>query len=162
MDIYEWIGIEKEENSLDNIINIDSIFLQTINISDNIAHCINLSNGEDVYIAKQDSIWALGKTERAAQLMLKRKIFYSKSVDEHILDFVNKFSADEIHTTDEWIKIHHEYMGSCGIGAYQFIKQNNIKRYNKYTTLQFLDIVDGAYGGDIVSKIKQYYHSLEG
>lgn len=127
--------------------------------TDNIqcGHIVTDHGNEPYYIATLGDISAGGKTERGAQLALQKKIFASKTEDERIEEFVAQYAIDDVHTVDEWIKTHHQLMGSCGMGAYRFIRDKGIKRYAKLTTKEFLDVVDGAYGGDIVAKIKERY-----
>lgn len=120
-------------------------------------HIVTDHGNEPYYIATLGDISAGGKTERGAQLALQKKIFASKTEDERIEEFVAQYAIDDVHTVDEWIKTHHQLMGSCGMGAYRFIRDKGIKRYAKLTTKEFLDVVDGAYGGDIVAKIKERY-----
>lgn len=110
-----------------------------------------------IFIARKGEEMAEGKTERIAMLSLKKKIFRKTSVEERINNFINKYSPNELHTADEWIQIHQELTGSCYIGARRFLKNNNIKRFAKYTTLEFLDIVEEAYDSDIIATIKNKY-----
>ena len=57
--------------------------------------------------------------------------------------------------------IHRKLTGSCGMGGYRFIRDKRLKRYEKKSTLEFLEAVDGAYGGDIIKKIKKHYTKEE-
>lgn len=114
------------------------------------------------YVIRKGDMCGSGRTKRAATIALEKKIFESKSEAERINDFVSKYAADDLHTTDEWIQAHKELTGSCTVGAYKFIRSKGIKRYEKYTTIDFLNKVDGFYGGGIISKVKKYYDDLKG
>lgn len=114
-----------------------------------------------IFFIEQNGFCGQGTTERGALLDLKRKIFNSKTTDQLIQDFVSNFSIDEVHTVEEWIEIHHEYIGSCGRGAYKFIKMSGLKMYEKKTTAEFLEIVKAAYKTELIEQIQQRYQELD-
>lgn len=117
----------------------------------------NISN----FFVEQNGFCGQGTTERGALLDLKRKIFNSKTNDQLVQDFVSNFSIDEVHTVEEWVEIHHEYIGSCGRGAYKFIKMSGLKMYEKKTTAEFLEIVKAAYKTELIEQIQQRYQELD-
>lgn len=116
---------------------------------------------EPYYIVKEGDIVAHGRTERAALLSLKKKKFSETSEEQRIAEFISKYQKNESKTVDEWAVVYQTLTGACDRGVRAFIRSRGLKRYDKYTTFEFLDIVDGAYGGDIVSKVKHAYEEKE-
>lgn len=95
--------------------------------------------------------------ERRDELRQKRELFLSKSEEQRIQEFIEKYKPDTMLMADDWILAHSELTGSCGIGAYKFIRSKGIKRYEKYSTLEFLDIVGEAYASTLIEKVKEHY-----
>lgn len=141
------------------VISVDGLTLQIEKAGENNAVCSVVSDGDQqsYHLARRDGQIAAGKTERSAQLALRRKLFQSKTEEQRITDFVKRYPPNEMHTVEEWMEIHQELTGSCCMGGYRFIRSRGLNRYDKYSTLEFLQIVDGAYGGEIIQKIKQHF-----
>lgn len=116
-----------------------------------------MNNVEQLYIAESGGLVGTGRTERAAQLALKRKIFNSKTEEQRIEEFVAQHPPDQLLTAAEWVEVHQNLTGSCFRGGFYFLRNNGIKRYEKYTTLQFIDIVSNAYASELMSKLNQIY-----
>ena len=94
---------------------------------------------------------------RREELEEKQRIFLSKTEDEHIEEFVQNNPPDKMRSVDDWFEEHQKLTGSCWLGGYKWIKDQGLKRYEMYNTLDFLDYVDGVYGGDIIKKVKVHY-----
>ena len=105
---------------------------------------------------------AAGRAGRRAELALRRQIFISTSEEERIADFIKNNPPGAERTVEEWMEIHQKLTGSCGIGGYRFIRDRGLKRYERKTTLEFLEAVDGVYGGDVIEKIRKHYKEDEG
>lgn len=140
-----------------DIVLVDGISVQIDSIDENVMKCHTIEQNKTKFVAYEGEFQASGRTERSAKLKLRRKIFNSKTEEERINEFIFKYKADEKHTADEWVEAHQLLTGSCGRGAWNFLKKMDIRRYDTFTTMEFLDIVDGAYGGDIISKVKRHY-----
>ena len=112
------------------------------------------------FIVEKDGFYGEGSSERGARLALKKQIFNAKTDEQKVEDFVNTFSPTEVHSVDEWIEIHHEYIGSCARGAYAFLKTQGYKRYQKGNTLEFLEVVKQHFNTELIEKIQQRYKEI--
>lgn len=101
------------------------------------------------------------KNERSAMLALRKKIFETTTQEERVENFVNTYTPDELHTADEWIEAHQILTGACYVGSHRFIKKMGIKRYEKFTTLEFLEITKNAYDHDVIKDVLKKYKEAQ-
>ena len=102
-----------------------------------------------------------GRIKRREQLAERRQQFESTPEEERIADFINNNPPDKQRTVEEWMEIHRKLTGSCGIGGDRFIRDKGFKRYEKYSTLDFLKEVGSAYSGELIEKLKMHYSKEE-
>lgn len=134
----------------DKLLKIDSV--------DGIAlRAHNETDGSICYVAEEGSFMAVGKNERAACFALRKKIFNSKTEEQRINEFVEQHPPEQMLTAEEWVEVHQKLTGSCYKGGYYFLRNNGIKLYETYTTLDFLEIVGNAYSSELFDKLKQIY-----
>ena len=118
------------------------------------------SEGEKVYgilaDADNDEFVTASNPARARDA-LRNYYFTHTTMGQKIDDFVRENPLDQQRHVDEWVEIFHDLTGACAYGSFEFLRDNGIKRYNMYTTAQFLDIVKHAYNSEIIEKIKERY-----
>ena len=114
---------------------------------------------EDCYIVKGNNMFAHGGTIKKAMQALQEKIYNSLDVDEAIAKFKEKFKQkNRKYKASEFYLWHHILTGSCEQGRINFCKNNNIDLKNgKYTVLEFIEITENSYCGDIIKRLKKYY-----
>ena len=114
---------------------------------------------EDCYIVKGNNMFAHGETIKKAMQALQEKIYDSLDVDEAIAKFKEKFKQkNRKYNASDFYVWHHILTGSCEQGRVNFCKNNNIDLKNgKYTVLEFIEITENSYCGDIIKRLKKYY-----
>ena len=111
------------------------------------------------YIAKYEytNLFAHGKTLKDAVSSLQEKVYEDMSEEERIKAFTDNFKANKVYKGTDYFKWHHILTGSCLMGRNQFIKDNDLDLNATYTVLEFIKIVENAYGGDKIKKLKKLY-----
>ena len=114
---------------------------------------------EDCYIVKGNNMFAHGETIKKAMQALQEKIYDNLDVDEAIAKFKEKFKQkNRKYNASDFYVWHHILTGSCEQGRINFCKNNNIDLKNgKYTVLEFIEITENSYCGDIIKRLKKYY-----
>ena len=114
---------------------------------------------EDCYIVRGNNMFAHGETIKKAMQALQEKIYDSLDVDEAIAKFKEKFKQkNRKYNASDFYVWHHILTGSCEQGRINFCKNNNIDLKNgKYTVLEFIEITENSYCGDIIKRLKKYY-----
>ena len=152
---------------------VKSILNSTIYIIDDVATILehinkNVAKGkivngdlttEDCYIVKGNNMFAHGETIKKAMQALQEKIYDSLDVDEAIAKFKEKFKQkNRKYNASDFYVWHHILTGSCEQGRINFCKNNDIDLKNgKYTVLEFIEITENSYCGDIIKRLKKYY-----
>lgn len=94
---------------------------------------------------------------RREELEEKKRIFESKSDEQRINEFIENNPPYRIRSVDDWFEEHQKLTGSCWMGGYKWIKAKGFKRCDMYSTIEFLNYVNGAYGGEIISNLLKLY-----
>lgn len=68
-----------------------------------------------------------------------------------------KYRKDEKYRIVELYRQYRLLTGACKAGCDDFIKKQNIDTESYVTVAEFLDIIEGQYGWDIIKKLKEYY-----
>ena len=100
-------------------------------------------------------------TARREEIALRRKIFESTPEDERIRDFTTRYPPESSHTVEEWADAFQKLTGACSVGIFRFIRERGYKMTDRYTTTGFLKEVEGVYGGDLITKVKNKYKKEE-
>ena len=139
---------------------IDNVQTIIISIKKNIAKGFIVNTDLTLtpcYIAKNDNLFAHGKTIKEAYNALQDKIFNNLSDDERINAFVAKFLNinEKIKAIDlfDW---HNKLTGSCKMGREQFCKDKGIDiNFDNFTIVEFIKLTENSYGRDIILKLKE-------
>lgn len=111
------------------------------------------------FIAKEvNGYFAHGKTLKSAVWALEEKIINNMSVDNKIELFCKNFDKNKKYKGTEFFKWHNILTGSCLFGRNQFVKDNNLDINAKYTVIEFIKLTQHSYGGNIITKLKQFYN----
>jgi hypothetical protein len=107
------------------------------------------------YIAKsaEHGMFAHGATVNDAVSALQTKIFAILDVDARISEFKKKFKPGHSYPGTEFYTWHNLLTGSCKMGRDEFIRSKGIDINAMYTPEQFFDIVKGAYGWNVISRL---------
>ena len=110
------------------------------------------------YIVKIDDSFAHGETLKEAVRDAQRKALEDMDEDERIDKFCEQFKTlDEIHTVQEFYDWHHILTGSCNMGRAEFCKARGLDMGQRVSVDYFLDITKNAYGGEIITKVRERY-----
>ena len=110
-----------------------------------------------LYIAKQDGLYAHGKTIREAREALENKLYEEMPQEERIETFVSTHDLDKSYPAMEFFDWHNRLTGSCDMGRRDFVKEHNIDLNGNMTTREFLEFTKDAYGGDIIRETIEKY-----
>lgn len=160
-------GYGNENGDLKSLNNqsiyiIDNIQTIIINVKSNIAKGFIVNKDltlTSCYIAKNENYFAHGETIHKALKALKDKLLICLPIEQRIINFKKKFSSlKRKYKAIDYYNWHYYLTGSCNIGRMSFIKNNNIDLHNdKFTVLEFIDIVKKEYGYNIINIIKEHY-----
>ena len=109
------------------------------------------------YVVKGNGYFAHGKTVESAQEALRAKIFENMDADEAIEKFLETFKLNTKYPGKEFFVWHHYLTGSCEMGRNAFVKDRGLSLDDEYTVEEFIKICEGAYGGEIIKKLKERY-----
>ena len=120
--------------------------------------CDDLST-EDCYIAKQGSLFAHGKTLRAAMDALRDKLFEDMPEEERIAEFVKAHEWGKQYPSADYYDWHHRLTGSCDMGRSEFAKRHGYRLTDDelLTVEEFIKLTENSYGGSVIRKIREAY-----
>lgn len=95
--------------------------------------------------------------EKLIEQWLNEKIFNDMDIDKKIEIFKGKFNKTDKYKGTEFFEWHHNLTGSCLQGRNLFVKNKGINLNDKYTVLEFLNIVKGSYGWGALKNLEDYY-----
>ena len=108
------------------------------------------------FIAKCGHYFAHGKTLAKARKDAQIKYEENLSIEERIELFNVKYpSNDEPIDGKELFDYHHILTGSCLLGRQSFCKERGLDLNSKYTVREFIAITEGAYGNEVIKKLKE-------
>ena len=105
------------------------------------------------YVAKVGNCFAHGETLKQATQDANNKYLQSKSVEERIEEFCQKFNSKKMYPAIEFYEWHGILTGSCRMGRDNFCREHGIKMDTKYTIKEFIALTKNAYGGNIIKRI---------
>jgi hypothetical protein len=120
--------------------------------------CDDLST-EDCYIVKQGSLFAHGKTLRAAMDALRDKLFEDMPEEERIAEFVKAHEWGKQYPSADYYGWHHRLTGSCDMGRSEFAKRHGYKLTDDelLTVEEFIKLTENSYGGSVIRKLREAY-----
>ena len=118
---------------------------------------------EDCYIVKQDSLFAHGKTLRAAMDALRDKLFEDMPEEERIAEFVKAHEWGKQYPSADYYGWHHRLTGSCDMGRSEFAKRHGYKLTDDelLTVEEFIKLTENSYGGSVIRKLREAYEEVE-
>lgn len=120
--------------------------------------CDDLSM-EDCYIAKQGSLFAHGKTLRAAMDALRDKLLEDMPEEERIAEFVRAHEWGKQYPSADYYDWHHRLTGSCDMGRSEFAKRHGYSLTDDelLTVEEFIKLTENSYGGSVIRKLREAY-----
>ncbi len=114
---------------------------------------------EDCYIAKQGSLFAHGKTLRAAMDALRDKLFEDMPEEERIAEFVKAHEWGKQYPSADYYDWHHRLTGSCDMGRSEFAKRHGYRLTDDelLTVEEFIKLTENSYGGSVIQKLREAY-----
>lgn len=114
---------------------------------------------EDCYIVKQGSLFAHGKTLRAAMDALRDKLFEDMPEEERIAEFVKAHEWGKQYPSADYYGWHHRLTGSCDMGRSEFAKRHGYKLTDDelLTVEEFIKLTENSYGGSVIRKLRDAY-----
>ena len=111
------------------------------------------------FIAKRGNCFAHGHTLRAAVEDAERKYEQNLPVEERIKRFVEAYPDPTVKVpASELFDWHNRLTGSCLMGRQEFCRAKGIDYENgSYTVSEFINLTINAYGGHIISALKNKY-----
>ena len=117
---------------------------------------------EVCYIAKQGSLFAHGKTLRAAMDALRDKLFKDMPEEERIAEFVKAHEWGKQYPSADYYGWHHRLTGSCDMGRSEFAKRHGYKLTDDelLTVEEFIKLTESSYGGSVIRKLREAYEEV--
>ena len=108
------------------------------------------------YIVKGHNYFSHGKTVKKAFEDLQNKIFENINPEEAIELFLKEFAdLDKKYPAKAFYVWHNRLTGSCEAGRNSFVKNGGYDlEKDTFTVLEFIEITENAYGGDIIKQLK--------
>ena len=141
------------------IFRIDGVPTVITNVKGNIAKGWILKNNltlNPCYIAKQDNMFAHGKTLREAMEALEEKLFDDMPEEERIKAFLDAVKDGPKYPARLFFDWHGRLTGSCQMGRETFVKNHGIVLDKDTMTLRrFLKLTREDYGGEVIRKVEE-------
>ena len=114
---------------------------------------------EACYIAKQGSLFAHGKTLRAAMDALLEKLFEDMPEEERIAEFVKAHEWGKQYPSADYYDWHHRLTGSCDMGRSEFAKRHGYSLTDDelLTVEEFIKLTENSYGGSVIRRLREAY-----
>ena len=114
---------------------------------------------EDCYIVRQGSLFAHGKTLRAAMDALRDKLFEDMPEEERIAEFVRAHEWGKQYPSADYYDWHHRLTGSCDMGRSEFAKRHGYRLTDDelLTVEEFIKLTENSYGGSVIRKLREAY-----
>ena len=111
------------------------------------------------YVVKQDDTFAHGETLHAAMEALRDKLFEDMPDEERCEAFAQEHEAGKLYPNTDYFEWHHRLTGSCLMGRQEFARTHNVDMAGSMTPEQFIELTEGAYGGDVIRMLRGYYNA---
>lgn len=106
------------------------------------------------YVAKQDDVFAHGRSLREAMEALRDKLFEDIPEDERISAFLAETERGKKYPARYFYDWHHRLTGSCDMGRAAFARDHGIDVDTYELDLdEFLQLTRAAYGGDVIRRV---------
>ena len=106
------------------------------------------------YVAKQDKVFAHGRSLREAMEALRDKLFEDIPEDERISAFLAETERGKKYPARYFYDWHHRLTGSCDMGRAAFARDHGIDVDTYELDLdEFLQLTRDAYGGDVIRRV---------
>ena len=142
----------------EKVYYIDDVATVLRSARGNVAHgyIVNedLTTAPCVVVKDGEGHFAHGETLKQASKSLEAKILQDMDEDERIERFLSHFEASKKYKGREFYEWHHILTGSCEFGRNAFVKDHGVDLDAEYTVKYFLDLTAGAYGGDVIRRIR--------
>ena len=114
---------------------------------------------EDCYIVKQGSLFAHGKTLRAAMDALRDKLFKDMPEEERIAEFIKAHEWGKQYPSADYYDWHHRLTGSCDMGRSEFAKRHGYRLTDDelLTVEEFIRLTENSYGGSVIRRLREEY-----
>ena len=114
---------------------------------------------EACYIAKQGSLFAHGKTLRAAMDALRDKLFEDMPEEDRIAEFVRAHEWGKQYPSADYYDWHHRLTGSCDMGRSEFAKRHGYRLTDDelLTVEEFIKLTENSYGGSVIRNLREAY-----
>ena len=114
---------------------------------------------ESCYIVKQGSLFAHGKTLRAAMDALQAKLFADMPEEKRIDEFVRAHEWGKQYPSADYYDWHHRLTGSCDMGRSEFAKSHGYRLTDDelLTVEEFIKLTENSYGGGVIRKLREAY-----
>lgn len=114
---------------------------------------------ENCYIVKQGSLFAHGKTLRAAMDALRDKLFGDMPQEERIAEFIKTHEWGKLYPSSDYYDWHHKLTGSCDMGRSEFAKCHGYRLTDDelLTVEDFIRLTENSYGGSVIRKLREAY-----
>lgn len=117
---------------------------------------------EPTYIAKRDGLFAHGKSAEEAISAAMAKVLGNMPVEERVNKFIEKFPMVDVFVSGrELFDWHHILTGSCLQGRELFCKERGLDINGEYTILEFINLTENAYGGEVIRRLRETYIALQ-
>jgi hypothetical protein len=107
----------------------------------------------DMFVIKNNNMFAHGKTIKDAQNALINKIFAFLNKEEKIIEFKKRFKKGILYPNKEFYNWHYLLTGSCEAGRNHFVESKKIDLEDKMTVEAFVCTCSSEYGGDIIKQL---------
>ena len=112
---------------------------------------------EQCYIAKQDGLFAHGRSLRNAMEALREKLFDNMPDEERCEAFAQEHEAGRKYTNRDYFEWHHRLTGSCLMGREEFAREHGLDMDGSMTPEDFIRLTENAYGGDVIKQLRRFY-----
>ena len=112
---------------------------------------------EPCYIAKQEGLFAHGRSVREAMEALRGKLFAGMNAEERCEAFAQEHKAGRKYPNRDYFEWHHRLTGSCLMGREEFAREHGVDMDGSMTPEDFIRLTESAFGGDVIKRLRRFY-----
>lgn len=113
------------------------------------------------YVAKRGGFFAHGCSLDEAVREAEAKAFRALPEEKRIDRFIEEFPDEDMFASAARLfELHGMLTGSCRQGREHFCREHSISMEYEYTIAQFVALTIGAYGGHVISRLRDKYIEL--
>ena len=142
------------------VYRIDGVCTCITHVHGSIAKGFILRNDltfEPCYIAKQDGLFAHGRSVREAMEALRDKLFEGMPDEERCEAFAQEHEAGREYPNRDYFEWHHRLTGSCLMGREEFAREHGVDMDGSMTPEDFIRLTEKAFGGDVIKQLRRFY-----